>query len=70
MTPRSLELFDHKWQPKVGLIYYDIHFAYFVVEAKAKTTSEPIKLILYFSSMLLTVFSFSKWLVHILTISE
>ena len=36
MTPMSLGLFVKKLQPKVGLVRYDILFAYFVVEAKSK----------------------------------
>ena len=52
MTPRSLGLFVKKLQPKVGLGRYDILFAYFVVEAKSKTTGNPIKWIICFSPVL------------------
>ena len=36
MTPMLLGLFVKKLQPKVGLVGYDILFAYFEVEAKSK----------------------------------
>ena len=39
MTPIPLGLFVEKLQSKVGLVRYDILFAYFVVEAKNKIGS-------------------------------
>ena len=55
VTSSPLELFVQKWQPKVGLVGYDIPFAYLVVEAKSKTTGKPIELITCFSLILLKV---------------
>ena len=40
MTPMPVGLFVKKLQPKVGLGRYYILFAYFVVEAKSKSSHE------------------------------
>ena len=56
MIPMPLGLFVEKLQPKVGLGRYDILFAYFVVEAKHKTTGKPIKWIICFSPVYLNYF--------------
>ena len=40
ITPMPLGLFDEKLQPKVCLAWYDILFAYFILEVKSKTVLE------------------------------
>ena len=56
MTPIPLGLFVKKLQPKVGLAGYDILFAYFVVEAKSKTTGKPNVDYMLFASVIKSIF--------------